>query len=681
MHTARSAVYFFPGFVDLAVNDDKDIDSSPSVIEDMTEDATAPAEMPLQDQYLDMSTSIDENNRLTGLSPEMNLPHLDSVLADSLWPTGREDSWSMQPVPTSLQGAFPSLSEEDGFRELGIFDTTLNHKEQTPVAGPPQPSSRAHHASSPHVSIDDQADYSAQMIGFSNESDPFFLQHFPYNDVGELKFFRVVYRKPDILSSGIPNESSHSTPVHLLQSHNQTASLAIELTERCLSQNHDRERVQQLVDSTMGVALVRLYFRFVFESLPVLSRSCILQNESAFVETAPVGLLAAIYALALPFISFDEQFCLNNAYTKPSSDTLWQIAYANLQKELHFPKLATLQLCILLINHYPFDPVSVDTPFVWSMACSMLGIAQTLGLNVDPSAWNLPRWEIRLRRRLWWCVFVDHTWRSVTHGRALMISDDDWNVTHLDSSDFEMDLDSDVGRSPEYFFQLCRLTEIARRVVRQFYSLRAVSQPQSLERLIEQAREPRQQLLEWMNGLPQSLQMHMDGHAEDDYEGEDEDDSVQAQGSLHVAFFTVQILVLRTLLRPIVERRDQPTYAQSSTPSIEAILQACRGFMQTVIKFMRRLDGRHQSAFWPSYARHCLCYPGLFTYMLCLQPVQPRMAAHDQKLLGTWRRALQTRAQTWTLLRLAATKLDALFWKRIDPASKQQDLDQPTRAN
>jgi hypothetical protein len=47
-----------PGFVDLAVNDDKDIDSSPSVIEDMTEDATAPAEMPLQDQYLDMSTSI-----------------------------------------------------------------------------------------------------------------------------------------------------------------------------------------------------------------------------------------------------------------------------------------------------------------------------------------------------------------------------------------------------------------------------------------------------------------------------------------------------------------------------------------------------------------------------------------------------------------------------------------------
>lgn len=186
----------------------------------------------------------------------MNLPHLDSVLADSLWPTGREESWS---VPTSLQGAFQSLSEEDGFRELGIFDTTINHKEQTPVAGPPQPSSRAHHTSSPHhVSIDDQADYSAQMIGFSNESDPFFLQHFPYNDVGELKFFRVVYRKPDILSSDIPNEGSHSTPVHLLQSHNQTASLAIEITERCLSQNHDREHVRQLVDSTMGVALVRL---------------------------------------------------------------------------------------------------------------------------------------------------------------------------------------------------------------------------------------------------------------------------------------------------------------------------------------------------------------------------------------------------------------------------------------
>jgi len=88
--------------------------------------------------------------------------------------------------------------------------------------------------------------------------------------------------------------------------------------------------------------------------------------------------------------------------------------------------------------------------------------------------------------------------------------------------------------------------------------------------------------------------------------------------------------------------------------------------MQTMIDFVRGLDVKHRSGFWPAYNRHCFCYPGLFCYMLCLQPVEPHMVAADRRLLAKWRNVLRTRVQSWQLLRFAIVKVDALFWKKLD---------------
>jgi hypothetical protein len=92
------------------------------------------------------------------------------------------------------------------------------------------------------------------------------------------------------------------------------------------------------------------------------------------------------------------------------------------------------------------------------------------------------------------------------------------------------------------------------------------------------------------------------------------------------------------------------------------VLQSCRGLIQTVIKFIRGLDARHQSAFWPAYTRNCLAYPGLFCYMLCLQD---GMSEYDQNLLATWRRILKMRVQSWPFLRFAIVKVDAIYWKKL----------------
>lgn len=181
-------------------------------------------------------------------------------------------------------------------------------------------------------------------------------------------------------------------------------------------------------------------------------------------------MLAGLFALALPFSAWDDSLCMSNAYSKPDTQKLWQIAYSCLQKELHFPSLATVQTCLFLLNTSTFDPVAVETPFAWSLACSLVGIAQALGLHLDPSDWKIPESEIRLRRRLWWTVVVEHSWRAVTHGRSTRLCEDDCNVAPISRSDFDFESNSYLNSDncADHFISLCSLTDIVNSVCRRF---------------------------------------------------------------------------------------------------------------------------------------------------------------------------------------------------------------------
>ncbi|KAK2041104.1 fungal-specific transcription factor domain-containing protein [Colletotrichum somersetense] len=500
------------------------------------------------------------------------------------------------------------------------------------------------------VSLDERPSHSTTFIGFSNESDPFLVNHFPHNDQNEIDFFRVTYRN-------VPSDKSQ--PLHFLQSQTGTASESQRVLNECLPEVDERERLETIVDKATGASLVRLYFGFVFQALPILSRSRILPDIESFVAKASTGLLAGIYMLALSFTPWDETLCMNNAYTKPSIDALWQISYICLQRELHFPRLSTIQIFLLLLNQVSFDSVSVENPSAWSMAASLLGMAQSLGLNADPRGWNIPPWEIRLRRRLWWSVYVEHTWRAVTHGRSSMIRPDDWDVSPLTTDDFITDTATPAlpngSQSPDYMIHLCSLTKIADETCRLFFTLRAISQRPVLETLISQARGPRQQLLDWLDNLPESLQLHPETDPSAEH-------SLDGHAPLYVTYYTAHILIFRALLRPIISTNINPSMLPASSSSI---LQASRSLVQTITKFICGLEVRHQSAFWPAYTRHCLSYPGLFCYMLSLQQSEPHMLSFDRALLDTWRKALRTRVQSWTFLRFAMVKVDAIYWKGL----------------
>lgn len=408
--------------------------------------------------------------------PQSQNMSLNLQSSDLLWPPADNFSWGLSDdelIRQTLQGQrtpspLPLLNLESNMIEMeGIHESARSFQPANTPAQFSNAGGTRKEKNPTIVSLSSRPSHSTTLIGYSNESDPFALNSFPYDEDGEVDFFRVTYRK--IGRSDGPSGPRY--PLHFLHSQNGTATESRKIVDECLPDLDDRARLDRLVDINNGTALVRLFLRFVFPSLPILSRSLVLQDVETFVKEGPTGLLAGIYALSLPFAAWDESLCLHNAYSPPNVTDLWKITHTSLQRQLQFPSLVTVQTYLVLLNYLPFDPVSVENPFAWSMASAMLAMAQSLGLNADPSGWNLPAWEIRLRRRLWWAVVVEHTWRAITHGRSSMLREDDWDVSELSDDDFVLDAEAHKQSSqgsPAYFINLCSLTLIADQICRQF---------------------------------------------------------------------------------------------------------------------------------------------------------------------------------------------------------------------
>lgn len=104
----------------------------------------------------------------------------------------------------------------------------------------------------------------------------------------------------------------------------------------------------------------------------------------------------------------------------------------------------------------------------------LIGLATSLGLQLECRPMALPAWERRLRRRLWWAIYTEDKWRSLVLRRPPYIKSDEWDVTDLDESDFRIDEDrtslSSIANDPlryamlyaqqfQFFARLSRIAE------------------------------------------------------------------------------------------------------------------------------------------------------------------------------------------------------------------------------
>ncbi|WYZ33857.1 hypothetical protein EsH8_I_000133 [Colletotrichum jinshuiense] len=280
--------------------------------------------------------------------------------------------------------------------------------------------------------LDDiERDQNYQLIGASSCFDPWLLQHCKFDEQGSCGLMNVgirtvtgtqlpLRRYPVQFMSGKDNRS-HSTS-------SGGAGASCKLLE--------------LIPWEVGVRLLRIFMIHVFPLVPVLSRTALGlgsswdQLNTQALSRVPVHVLAAIYASALPFAWDDDELSHWETFEAPRDTELWQLCYESLVLELHTPRLDVIQSALLFLHRPPAGVLVENSSSDWTLMGMTVAAAHTLGLHLDCSHFNLPPPDVRLRRRLWWTLFIEDKMRSLLHGRPPLIHEKDWDVTRPEAKDF-----------------------------------------------------------------------------------------------------------------------------------------------------------------------------------------------------------------------------------------------------
>jgi hypothetical protein len=186
--------------------------------------------------------------------------------------------------------------------------------------------------------------------------------------------------------------------------------------------------------------------KHVFPVLPVLSRSELGLDklgdgmpEAQTLDKIPAHLLAAIYASALPFAPEDRYLSLATSHDESPAPRLWCLVHKTLVESTHAPRLSLLQAAILYLHRHIRDEhcyAVVDTASLWCLMGMAVGLASSLGLSHECRLFGLPAAEKRIRRRLWWALYVEDKWMALMLGRPPYIRSSEWDVDELDDGDF-----------------------------------------------------------------------------------------------------------------------------------------------------------------------------------------------------------------------------------------------------
>ncbi|GAB1203166.1 hypothetical protein APSETT445_001793 [Aspergillus pseudonomiae] len=356
----------------------------------------------------------------------------------------------------------------------------------------------------------------------------------------------------------------------------------------------------------------------------------------------PVHLLAAIYASAQPFTKFDEYLSVLNAYSTPPTEQLWRMVWEILLQEIHTPHLAVLQAGLLYLHKAPGKSQSAvaDSASVWSFVGLLVGLATSLGLQMECGPMGLPAWERRLRRRLWWAIYAEDKWRSLLMGRPPAL-----RSSQRLSSNF-----------PESF---------------------------------KTARPLLQKLREWYVHLPAPLRLHDRLFASIDGTG-------PQLTCLHFAYTLLEVFIFRALLRPMVRSATPPPLFEATeastnfttalddyifhimesdeiepTPAIDlsnengagsAVLKAAENCAAKMLRLVMRMAYSDLAGYWFSWSRIGFATVSSFMLLLLVQAPSKEHAIRARRLVHMWRQALRRQSEGSSLMNLALVRLDGIHW-------------------
>ncbi|ETN42697.1 uncharacterized protein HMPREF1541_01855 [Cyphellophora europaea CBS 101466] len=413
-------------------------------------------------------------------------------------------------------------------------------------------------------------------------------------------------------------ENDHQTPFHVE-----------ELT--------DIDEIERTVQPN-GPKLVEIYFRIVHPVFPILHKAVFLEKYARSYREFSPPLLAAVYLLAMDWWEYDTDL---SQKSKPDGSQLLRLATNSFTSVVLRPKLSTVQAGLLLLQRYGGGS--------WIMTSQVVAVAEELGLHQDCSSWSVPDWEIGLRRRLAWAVIMQDCWAAALYGRPPHVSLKNWSARRVSLNDFpetaadqdNQDGSTEVEKGRRLFIHLAALTEILAEIQGICGPSGMSPTVSALEELLTQVKPVAMRLRDWKASMPAGLYM--------------EDVTPRklcSNGYLHLAYYTVEILLHRHIIR---------CCSVSSDPTLVSLCrEAAKLRLEHAVSFVDMLRPEHLHAFWWFASAESVVLIGTYNALLwATSPLQTEADTYKNKL-DEFRWSLKLRATNLKFVTIALQQLDKL---------------------
>ncbi|TPX15462.1 uncharacterized protein E0L32_004442 [Thyridium curvatum] len=331
------------------------------------------------------------------------------------------------------------------------------------------------------------------------------------------------------------------------------------------------EVIEKLIDPYQD-DLITLFFEKINICFPIFDEGLFRRVFAAQKEKISPGLLAFLYGNTL--IYWDTSPLLSTVRC-PDHRTIWTLAEDALVEELHStPTISTIITIILNVGGRP------STHPLWNGGLLGLAVAlaNSFGLNRDPSDWNLSPSEKKFRMRIWWLLIIYDRWCSMAYGSPTLIQDSQHDVPILTIDNISNPgMPRDQIFAASCFIALITLTEVLGRCLEHVYDVgKASSKPAMTPIALENM------LAGWEDSLDDTLRRLVIRGTQIVGAG---------AANLRLSYLSVKLLIRRIQLD-----WDKMSFQIEDTDS-EHYIQA-RRICEEIVDFVRELNETHCRDFW-----------------------------------------------------------------------------------
>lgn len=449
----------------------------------------------------------------------------------------------------------------------------------------------------------------SQFVGLSGDQDPFVLRHCTFNQLN-------CYKASDWACIRIKGDGE--IPLHF------TVVPDTHLDAR--PEFYPRLECEELL-IPQGNALLQSYFEVIHTSYPLL-------DPSRFTGTPRTGdpLIAVMYSLAIPF-------CQNMPNHLDSLNAYIQQA---LPIERRYPRLETIEAALLFCQRHTRVHRAPTTPGLWEEVGALVGMSHDLGLNVNPTTWNLSTLDLNRRIRLWWGVYIQDKWSALGLGRPSYLNDEHCNVSMVTLENF-----SHAGLGGErigtlaaqQFVAMAELTAILSDLLSTFYTLKAVDRVKCL---------PTITLYSYMDDFQSRIHEAHERHIRQLY---GINTLLDSTGTVFLAYYTLEIVLYRAMLRCL----------PMNDPSYMTIRSHAKATIMHIISFLQKLQVNRLRAFWWSpMSRINFAIAGGFMFFLLLTSVENVDVEFWSMQIEHYRGLLRLQSISFDATKLASSRMDLL---------------------